>query len=151
MNKKGFTLVEVLAVLVILSLLLILTIPSIRDALTSGKNKINEINKKQIEDAAKIIVDEVIYCNLSDETKKLLGVDENKVDENKKKIPICEQAMTSLTQKDKNGKIVGKDIDINDLELDNNDSKKCKGTINIKIDENTYKETIEFKDDVICE
>ena len=40
MNKKGFTLVEVLAVLVILSLLLILTIPSIRDALTNGKNKI---------------------------------------------------------------------------------------------------------------
>ena len=144
MNKKGFTLVEVLAVLVILSLLLILTIPSIRDALTNGKKKINDINKKQIEDAAKIIVDEVIYCNMSDETKKLLGVDEKKVDENDKKIPICEQAMTSLTQKDKNGKIVGKDINIKALKLSNNDSEKCEGTINIKIDESTYKETIDM-------
>ena len=36
MNKKGFTLVEILAVLVILSLLLILTIPSIKNAITNG-------------------------------------------------------------------------------------------------------------------
>ena len=73
MNKKGFTLVEILAVLVILSLLLILTIPSIKNALTNGKNKINEINKKQIEDAAKIIVDEVIYCNMTEITKDALA------------------------------------------------------------------------------
>ena len=149
MNKKGFTLVEVLAVLVILSLLLILTIPSIRDALTNGKNKINDINKKQIEDAAKIIVDEVIYCNMSDETKKLLEVDENKLDENNKKIPICEQAMTSLTQKDENDNIIGKNINISDLELSNNDLKKCSGTINVKIDSETYKETIDMTN-VIC-
>lgn len=129
MNKKGFTLVEVLAVLVILSLLLILTIPSIRDALTNGKNKINEINKKQIEDAAKIIVDEVIYCNMTENAKKALG-DETS----------CSNAKTKL--------INGVDIDLKNLELDDK-SSKCSGTINVKIDSETYKETIDTTN-VIC-
>lgn len=129
MNKKGFTLVEVLAVLVILSLLLILTIPSIRDALTNGKNKINDINKKQIEDAAKIIVDEVIYCNMTEIAKKALG-DETS----------CSNAKTKL--------INGVNIDVSKLDLDDK-SSKCSGTINVKIDSETYKETIDTTN-VIC-
>ena len=129
MNKKGFTLVEILAVLVILSLLLILTIPSIKNALTNGKNKITEINKKQIEDAAKIIVDEVIYCNMTEITKKALG-DETS----------CSIAKTKL--------INGVNIDLKNLELDDK-SSKCSGTINVKIDSETYKETIDMTN-VIC-
>lgn len=129
MNKKGFTLVEILAVLVILSLLLILTIPSIKNALTNGKNKINEINKKQIEDAAKIIVDEVIYCNMTENAKKALG-DETS----------CSNAKTKL--------INGVDIDVSKLNLDDK-SSKCSGTINVKIDSETYKETIDMTN-VIC-
>lgn len=129
MNKKGFTLVEVLAVLVILSLLLILTIPSIRDALTNGKNKINDINKKQIEDAAKIIVDEVIYCNMTEIAKKALG-DETS----------CSIAKTKL--------INGVNIDVSKLDLDDK-SSKCSGTINVKIDSETYKEKIDTTN-VIC-
>ena len=128
MNKKGFTLVEILAVLVILSLLLILTIPSIKNALTNGKNKINEINKKQIEDAAKIIVDEVIYCNMTEITKKALGE------------TSCSIAKTKL--------INGVNIDLKNLELDDK-SSKCSGTINVKIDSETYKETIDTTN-VIC-
>lgn len=129
MNKKGFTLVEILAVLVILSLLLILTIPSIKNALTNGKNKINEINKKQIEDAAKIIVDEVIYCNMTENAKKALG-DETS----------CSNAKTKL--------INGVDIDVSKLNLDDK-SSKCSGTINVKIDSETYKSTIDTTN-VIC-
>lgn len=133
MNKKGFTLVEVLAVLVILSLLLILTIPSIRDALTNGKNKINEINKKQIEDAAKIIVDEVIYCNMTEIAKEALK------DETSDEIS-CSIAKTKL--------INGVNIDLKNLGLDDK-SSKCSGTINVKINSETYKETIDMKN-VIC-
>ena len=129
MNKKGFTLVEILAVLVILSLLLILTVPSIKNALTNGKNKINEINKKQIEDAAKIIVNEVIYCNITENAKKALG-DETS----------CSIAKTKL--------INGVNIDLKNLELDDK-SSKCSGTINVKIDSETYKETIDMTN-VIC-
>lgn len=128
MNKKGFTLVEVLSVLVILSLLLILTIPSIRDALTNGKNKINEINKKQIEDAAKIIVDEVIYCNMTEIAKDALAE------------TSCSNAKIKL--------INGVDIDVSKLKLDDK-SSKCSGTINVKIDSETYKETIDTTN-VIC-
>lgn len=128
MNKKGFTLVEILAVLVILSLLLILTIPSIKNALTNGKNKINEINKKQIEDAAKIIVDEVIYCNMTEITKDALAE------------TSCGTAKTKL--------INGVNIDLKNLELDDK-SSKCSGTINVKIDSETYKETIDTTN-VIC-
>jgi len=133
MNKKGFTLVEVLAVLVILSLLLILTIPSIRDALTNGKNKINDINKKQIEDAAKIIVDEVIYCNMTEIAKDALK------DETSDEIS-CSIAKIKL--------INGVNINLKNLELDDK-SSKCSGTINVKIDSETYKETIDMKN-VIC-
>ena len=86
---------------------------------------------------------------MSDKTKKLLEVDENKLDKNDKKIPICEQAMTSLTQKDENDNIIGKNINISALELNNNDLKKCSGTINVKIDSETYKETIDMTN-VIC-
>lgn len=128
MNKKGFTLVEILAVLVILSLLLILTIPSIKNALTNGKNKINEINKKQIEDAAKIIVDEVIYCNMTEITKDALAE------------TSCNIAKTKL--------INGVNIDLKNLELDDK-SSKCSGTINVKIDSETYKSTIDTTN-VIC-
>ena len=133
MNKKGFTLVEILAVLVILSLLLILTIPSIKNALTNGKNKINDINKKQIEDAAKIIVDEVIYCNMTEIAKDALK------DETSDEIS-CSIAKTKL--------INGVNIDLKNLELDDK-SSKCSGTINVKIDSETYKETIDTTN-VIC-
>lgn len=128
MNKKGFTLVEILAVLVILSLLLILTIPSIKNALTNGKNKINEINKKQIEDAAKIIVEEVIYCNMTEIAKDALAE------------TSCSNAKIKL--------INGVDIDLKNLELDDK-SSKCSGTIKVKIDSETYKETIDTTN-VIC-
>lgn len=144
MNKKGFTLVEVLSVLVILSLLLILTIPSIRDALTNGKKTINEINKKQIEDAAKIIVDEVIYCNMSEDTKNILRTSN------------CAEARENLTSEN------GVYIEINGLKFENDrkctfinkkyddDGNELYPKINIKLDKTTYKETLTIDDDIEC-
>lgn len=144
MNKKGFTLVEVLAVLVILSLLLLLTIPSIRDALTNGKKKINDINKKQIEDTAKIIVDEVIYCNMSEETKNILHTSN------------CAEARENLTSEN------GVYIEINRLKFENDrkctfinkkyddDGNELYPKINIKLDKTTYKETLTIDDDIEC-
>lgn len=128
MNKKGFTLVEILAVIVILSLIMLLAYPSIMKSFNASKNKISELSKKQIEDATKIIIDEAIYCNMSNETKSILGDN-------------CNEAVTTLVN--------GKDIDISSINLDNNDSQKCTGTINVKIDIETYKETINM-DNVEC-
>ena len=56
MNKKGFTLVEILATLVILSFIFMLTYPAIQKAFNNGKTAISELSKKQIEDAAKIVI-----------------------------------------------------------------------------------------------
>lgn len=129
MNKKGFTIVELLAVVVLLSIIMVLVIPNIRDAFTSGKNKLDDINKKQVEDAAKIIINEVIYCNMSAETKELLGTDS------------CKEARTKL--------VSGLTIDdINKLNLDDF-RKQCSGSITIKIDDDTYKEEINT-DNVTC-
>ena len=123
MNKKGFTLVEILAILVIMSLIFALVYPNIQDALNNSKKAISELNRKQIEDSVKIIVDEVIYCNMSDETKNILGNN-------------CNDAVTTLVN--------GKDINISALKLDNNNSQKCTGIINVKIDRETYKATIDM-------
>ncbi len=128
MNRKGFTLVEILAVIVILSLIMLLAYPSIMKSFNASKNKISELNKKQIEDATKIIIDEAIYCNMSNNTKNILGDN-------------CNEAVTTLVN--------GKDIDVISINLDNNDSQKCTGTINVKIDRETYKETINM-DNVEC-
>ena len=128
MNKKGFTLVEILAVIVVLSLIMLLTFPSIMKSFNNSKNKITELNKKQIEDAVKILIDEAIYCNMSNDTKNILGSN-------------CNEAVNTLMS--------GKDIDVSRLGLDNNDKQKCTGTINVKIDRETYKETINM-DNVEC-
>ena len=128
MNKKGFTLVELLAVVVILSILMVLVIPNIKDAFTSGKNKLDDINKKQVEDAAKIIINEVLYCNMSAETKELLGTNS------------CKEARTKLVN--------GLTVNINKLNIDDF-RKQCEGEITIKIDNDTYKEEINT-DNVTC-
>ena len=128
MNKKGFTLVELLAVVVLLSIIMVLVIPNIRDAFTSGKSKLDDINKKQVEDAAKIIINEVLYCNMSAETNELLGTNS------------CKEARTKLVN--------GLTVNINKLNLDDF-RKQCSGSITIKIDNDTYKEEINT-DNVTC-
>lgn len=130
MNKKGFTLVEILATLVILSFIFMLTYPAIQKAFNNGKTAISELSKKQIEDAAKIVIDEVIYCNMSEDTKSLLNATN------------CKDALDKIVN--------GINVDISKLNLDNiNNKQKCEGIISIKIDRETYKETIDMTN-VIC-
>ena len=144
MNKKGFTLVEILAILVIMSLIFALVYPNIQDALNNSKKAISELNKKQIEDSVKIIVDEVIYCNMSDETKNILGTSN------------CAEVRKNLTSEK------GVDIEINSLKFENDrkctfinkkydtDGNELYPKINIKLDTTTYKETITIDDDIEC-
>ena len=118
MNKKGFTLVEILATLVILSFIFMLTYPTIQKAFNNGKTAISELSKKQIEDAAKIVIDEVIYCNMSEDTKSLLNATN------------CKDALDKIVN--------GINVDISKLNLDNiNNKQKCECIISIKIDRET--------------
>lgn len=66
LNRKGFTLIEVLAVLVILSAIMGIAIPSITSSLERNKEKQNENKKKMLESFAEIYVTDhknAIYKN----------------------------------------------------------------------------------------
>ena len=71
LNKRGFTLVELLAVLVILSAIMGIALPSITSSLERNKEKQNESKYKMLESFAEIYVSDhknSIYNNLvSDE------------------------------------------------------------------------------------
>ena len=49
MNKQGFTLVELLAVIVILSLIALITVPAITGIIKSGKETLSEAQMRNIE------------------------------------------------------------------------------------------------------
>ncbi len=65
MNKKGFTLVEVLAVVVLLAIIMIIVVPNAFETLNAGKNKISDIDKKQLSDAAETAVLEAINSDMT--------------------------------------------------------------------------------------
>lgn len=73
MSKKGFTLVELIAVVTILSIIIIIAIPSINTNLRGTKDKLDEINKKNLEDAGKTLANEAIYCEISDKAQSIFG------------------------------------------------------------------------------
>lgn len=56
LNNKGFTLVELLAVLVILVAIMSIAIPTINSSLERSKNSQNEQRKKLLESAAELYV-----------------------------------------------------------------------------------------------
>ncbi len=73
-NKKGFTLVEILAVIVLLALLIIFAVPAILEALEGGRTGIDKINKKNLTDACESVIVEVVSCKIHDETYGALGI-----------------------------------------------------------------------------
>ena len=67
LNNKGFTLVELLAVLVILAAIMGIALPSITSSMERNKDKQNESKKKLLESFAEIYVSDhkvAIYDNL---------------------------------------------------------------------------------------
>lgn len=52
MNKKGFTLVELLAVIVLIAIIASITTVIIKNVLKDSKNELTDLQKKYIEDAA---------------------------------------------------------------------------------------------------
>ena len=63
MNKKGFTLVEILAVIVVLSLVITITATKGFGAFDNTKKAITEQNKKAIEEGAKVFLTEIENCD----------------------------------------------------------------------------------------
>ena len=63
MNKKGFTLAEILGVIVIISLLLLLIMPTIINKIAQNGNEANKVSEGLISDAIKIYIEETIGTN----------------------------------------------------------------------------------------
>ena len=58
LNNKGFTLVELLAVIVILLAISMIAIPNITSSLEKNKNKLNDSQKKIIASSASLFISE---------------------------------------------------------------------------------------------
>ena len=63
MNKKGFTLVEILGVIVIIGLLLLIVAPNLLNRINPKEAEITEIQKKMIEEAAGLYADAHSECS----------------------------------------------------------------------------------------
>jgi prepilin-type N-terminal cleavage/methylation domain-containing protein len=122
-NKKGFTLVELLAVVVLLSILMIITITNIQRPLSSTKNALSSLEKANIEEAAKQAVTEILTCDLSDSTYDLFNL-------------ASDETCTTAKEKiiDQSIEISVDDLIVNKYFTD--DAKQCEGDITITTDEN---------------
>ena len=58
--KKGFTLVELLAIIALLGIIALIAIPNVLDSYKNGKNKLSDIQKNEIENAVKLYIND--YC-----------------------------------------------------------------------------------------
>lgn len=129
MNKKGFTIVEILGSIVLIALLVVLTTPMIQKTLAKSKEKINEIQEKQIKDAGKTVADEIIMCELTDDLKKMTN---NKTCKELKDIIYGAGLNLSIHNLEDNNYI-------EKVQKKGGYSEKC---INIKVDEITFEITV---------
>lgn len=60
MNKKGFTLVEIIAIVAILAILVIIAAPNVMKLFKEGKEKTMTIQENEVLDAAKLYIED--YC-----------------------------------------------------------------------------------------
>lgn len=107
-NKKGFTLVELLAILAILALVAIITFPAIAGAINRSKERTYESQVKLIEDAAGGYVSENIKDVFPDnQTDAYLSIAELKAH----KVLEDKEIMNNKTGKEMNGCVkVSQDI-----------------------------------------
>ena len=134
-NNKGFTLAEILGVVVIISLLALIALTSFSEIFSTTKNKISEINKKNLVEAGKTFGVLIYNCEISSKNYEMLGLEGESC--------TCQNAKETLKN--------GVDINVSDLKelelfIDNVDV--CEGTIKIKDINNNI--TVELLDDVTC-
>lgn len=135
-NRKGFTLVELLAVIVILSIVLIIATPNILKALNASKETLNDIDKKNLQDAAKQVGIEVLNCDLTSGTYDVLG---------KSNTLGCAGLQKEVVDKEVTTTV--KKLVDNDYFVDT--SNRCNGNIKITISSNNYNITVDVSD-VTC-
>ena len=127
MNKKGFTLVEILAVIVVLSLVITITATKGFGAFDNTKKAITEQNKKAIEEGAKVLLTEIENCDDDlEDYKELCEVFSIKSD-----CSSCDYLKSNISKKT---------ISISTLKekkyIEGNDLNNIDGTISITFNKN---------------
>ena len=69
MNRKGLTLIELLAVIILIALIAVLIVPNILDTMTKSKEASYQLLVKNIVTSAKTYYEECEYGDLSNRTK----------------------------------------------------------------------------------
>jgi prepilin-type N-terminal cleavage/methylation domain-containing protein len=133
-KNKGFTLVELLAVIVLLGVLVTLVITQGTDVFHATKNQISKINEKNLKEAANTLANIIITCELDDNIYKELE-DQEATDTKEN----CSSLKEKLFDKDIGIKV---NIDsLKKLDLFEDVSNLCQGTMTITADKNSYKVT----------
>lgn len=130
MNKKGFTLVELLAVVVVLGLIAAVLVPIIQDTLNKSKNKINSINIKQVEEAGKIVGEEILFCDINSNTRGVIA---------NNNLTKCDAIQDVLY----NEGIVLNIDNLKTYKYLSDPNNLCTGTIVITANENTFKVSVD--------
>lgn len=76
MNKKGFTLVEILAVVAILAILVIVAVPNVVKLFNEGSNDTMTIQENQVLDASKLYLED--YCRSAISSEHLKSCADNR-------------------------------------------------------------------------
>ena len=148
MNRKWFTLIELLAVIILIALIAVLIVPNIIDTMTKSKEASYQLLVKNIVTASKSYYEECEYGDLSDSK---YGEYACTID-SEKKITITLSALANT------GFLSVKDVDENNKKqvldpTNNNNISDCQITITKNIDEKykvTYTITPDPNSDTNC-
>lgn len=130
MNKKGFTLIELIAVIILLSLILVIAVPNLIDTYRQSKLKSEEMFLKQLTksiesyvslEASSFIYEESFPANKT-LTKKIYNRDTQKYEEQETTLPVTVYKSSNKSIKDV---IEKKIIEENDYINPGNKNKKC--------------------------
>ena len=134
MNKKGFTLVEILIVIVLLGIIMTLAIPAVMDSKNGAINVLGDQEKKNIIDAA-----------------KLLAMDLDDMDSDIYNCKANSWIVTETTCEKQNSQWTRVSLTVENLENHNyfeDRANHCEGTVTIEYNNGKYNVTL--SDDTHC-